>query len=265
MLPRRKAGFAVAAAVVAVLVVLCVGFVPSWLVGNAPGLGAPDRLKAVNDVRATLLQALGGLLALAGVGLGAVLTSRQLLLNRESRSIDLFTKAIDQLGAEQEPTRQGAVYALEQLAELDSRYRGHIHALLTSFVCSRAPWVPGTPRREGGPAGDVAAAIGALRRGGMIEPGAASELERVDLRDADLTGLAIPRVCFAGANLEGAVLRNATLAGATLTGALLRDADLRGADLGTADLADADLTGALADATTRWPEGFTPPARSGGR
>ncbi|MEU4524474.1 pentapeptide repeat-containing protein [Amycolatopsis sp. NPDC024027] len=259
MPPRRKAGFAAAAVVVAVLVVLCVGFAPSWLVGHAPGLGAADRLKAVNDVRATLLQALGGLLALAGVGLGAVLTSRQLLLNRESRSIDLFTKAIDQLGAEREPTRQGAVYALEQLAELDSRYRGHVHALLTSFICSRAPWVPGTTRREGGPAGDVAAAIAALGRGGMIEPGAASELERVDLRDADLTGLVIPRVCFAGANLEGAVLRNASLAGATLTGALLRDADLRGADLSAADLADADLTGVLADATTRWPDGFTPP------
>ncbi|WP_410609066.1 pentapeptide repeat-containing protein [Amycolatopsis sp. lyj-109] len=259
MPPRRKAGFAAAAAVVAVLVVLCVGFAPSWLVGHAPGLGVADRLKAVNDVRATLLQALGGLLALAGVGLGAVLTSRQLLLNRESRSIDLFTKAIEQLGADREPTRQGAVYALEQLAELDPRYRGHVHALLTSFICARAPWRgEATPRREGGPADDVSAALAALGRGGMIEPGAASELERVDLRDADLTGLAIPRVCFAGANLEGAVLRNAHLAGATLTGTLLRDADLRGADLTAADLEGTDVTGAVADATTRWPDGFTP-------
>jgi hypothetical protein len=163
--------------VVAVLVVLCVAVAPSWLVGQAPGLGAADRLKAVNDVCATLLQALGGLLALAGIGLGALLTSRQLVLNRESRSIDLFTKAIDQLGAEQ-----------EQLAELDPRYRGHVHALLTSFIGVRAPWRPGTEPREGGPADDIAAALAALGRGGMIEPGAGSELERVDLRGADLTG-----------------------------------------------------------------------------
>ncbi|RSM37586.1 pentapeptide repeat-containing protein [Amycolatopsis balhimycina DSM 5908] len=260
MSPRRKAGFTVAAAVVTGLAVLCVVFVPSWLVGTASGLGPVDRLKAVNDVRATLLQALGGLLALAGVGLGALLTSRQLQLNRDSRSIDLFTKAIDQLGAEQVPTRQGAVYALEQLADLDPRYRGHVHALLTSFICFRAPWQPGTARREGGLADDVAAAVAALGRGGMIEPGAGSELERVDLRGADLTGFAIPRVCFVGANLEGAVLRNANLAGATLTGTLLRDADLRGADLTGADLTDADLTGARTDGTTRLPEGFTPPA-----
>lgn len=149
MPPRRKTGFAVAAAVVAVLVVLCVVFAPSWLVGTAPGLG---------------------------------------------------------------------------------------------------------------PADDVTAAIAAPGRGGMIEPGAGSELERVDLRGADLTGLAVPRVCFAGANLEGGVPRNADLAGATLTGTLLRDADLRGADLTGADLTDADLTGARTDGVTRWPEGFTPPA-----
>lgn len=260
MSTRRKAAFTVAAAVVTVLGVLCVVFVPSWLVGTASGLGPVDRLKAVNDVRATLLQALGGVLALAGVGLGALLTSRQLLLNREIRSIDLFTKAIDQLGAERQPTRHGAVYALEQLAELDPRYRGPVHGLLTSFICFRAPWQPGTERREGGLADDVAAALAALGRGGMIEPGTSSELERVDLRGADLTGYAFPRACFAGANLAGAVLRNTNLADATLTGTLLRDADLRGTDLTGADLADADLTGARADGTTRWPEGFTPPA-----
>lgn len=259
MSSRRKAGFAVAGAVVAGLVVLCVVFGPGWLVGTSPGLGPADRLKAVNDVRATLLQALGGLLALAGVGLGALLTSRQLVLNRESRSIDLFTKAIDHLGAEQRPTRQGAVYALEQLADLDPRYRGHVHALLTSFICFRAPWGPDAADREGGPADDVAAALAALGRGGMIEPDAASELERVDLRNADLAGLAIPRVCFAGANLAGAVLRNADLTRATLTGTILRDADLCGADLTGADLAGADLTGVTADGTTRWPAGFPAP------
>ena len=155
-------------------------------------MSAAERLKAVNDVRATLLQALGGLLALVGVGLGASLTSRQLQLNRESRSIDLFTKAIEQLAGEQEATRQGAVYGLERLAALDPRYRGHIHALLTSFICLRVPWEPGTPRREGRLANDVAAAFAVLRRGSVIEAGAGSELERVDLRGVDLTGLAIP-------------------------------------------------------------------------
>jgi hypothetical protein len=253
--------------VFAVLVALCVVFAPAWLVGGTAGLSAAERLKAVNDVRSTLLQAFGGLLALGGVALGALLTFRQLQLNREGRSIDLFTKAIEQLAGEHEAMRHGAVYALERLADLDPRYRGHAHALLTSFVCLRAPWEPGTPRRAGGGmANDIAAALGVLSRGGVIEPGDGSELERVDLRGADLTALAIPSVCFAGANLEDAKLRDAKLAGATLTDVILRNADLRGADLRGADLTGADLDGAVfdaveADETTRWPAGFAPPGR----
>ncbi|GLY37122.1 hypothetical protein Amsp01_031460 [Amycolatopsis sp. NBRC 101858] len=262
---RRRLGLAVAAAGFAGLVALCVVFAPAWLAGGPPALSAAERLKAVNDIRSTLLQALGGLLALGGVALGARLTARQLELNREGRSIDLFTKAIEQLAGENEATRHGAVYALERLAELDPRYRGHVHALLTSFVCLRAPWAPGTPRREGGPANDVAAALAVVGRGAVIEPGAGSELERVDLRGADLAGLAIPRVCLAGANLEEATLTGAKLAGATLTGAILRGTDLRGADLRGADLTGAELDGAVldgieADPTTRWPAGFGPPA-----
>lgn len=257
---RRKLQLAAGLVLFGALVALCVVFAPSWLAETA-GLTAAERLKAVNDIRSTLLQGFGGLLALGGVGLGAALTFQQLKLNRQSQSIDLFTKAVDQLGDGQEPVRHGAVYALEQLADLDARFRGHVHALLTSFICHRIPWIPGTSRREGGLPNDVGGAFGALGRGGMIEPGDASELERVDLRGADLPGLAIPLVCFADTNLEGATLTGANLTGATLAGTNLRDADLRranlsGANLTGADLTGADLDGVVSDETTRWPEGF---------
>jgi hypothetical protein len=76
----------------------------------------------------------GGLLALGGVAVGAVMTLRQVRANREGHSIDLFTKAIDQLASDQVSVRHGGVYALEQLSDLDPRYRGHAHALLTAFV-----------------------------------------------------------------------------------------------------------------------------------
>jgi hypothetical protein len=253
---RWKLRLAACVAGFAAAVALCVVFAPGWLVGGTPGLSPAEWLKAVNDVRATLLQSFGGLLALGGVALGALLTFRQLQLNREGRSIDLFTKAIDQLAGESEAMRHGSVYALERLADFDPRYRGHIHALLTSFVCLRTPFEPGRPPREGGVADDVMAAPAVLSRGDVIVPGDGSELERVDLRDADLSGLAIPLVCFAGANLEGAKLRGAKLGGATLTGTILRDtdlgdADLRGADLTGADLAGAVLDGVRVDETTR--------------
>jgi uncharacterized protein YjbI with pentapeptide repeats len=112
----------------------------------------------------------------------------------------------------------------------------------------------------------------------MIVDGAWSELERVDLRDAELDGLDVPQVCFVHSNLDRAHLTGARLGGATLSDALLRGTDLSGADLRGADLTRADLDGAIllgadlsnaelgdaslrgviADTTTTWPAGFTP-------
>jgi len=283
----------VAAVLIAVVVLggalsVCIVFGPAWVVGGGSGLTAADQLKAENDVRSTLLQGLGGLLALGGVALGAVMTLRQVRTNREGHTIDLFTKAIDQLASDQVSVRHGGVYALEQLSELDARYRGHAHALLTAFVRRHAPWPPVNPETEvpadrrpiqGGVADDVGAALAALSRGSMILDGAGSELERVDLRDAELDGLDIPGVCFAHSNLEGAHLVAAKLGGATLSDTVLRTTDLSradlrradltranldgatllGADLTNAELCDASLNGVIADNTTTWPDGFTPP------
>ena len=118
--------------VIAVLgaTVLCVVALPAWLV-PAGGLSAPDRLSAENDVRTTLLQALGGLLALGGVAIDAVLTLRQLRANREGHLIGLFTKAIEQLASEDVSVRHGGVYALELLPASTPPIRG------THTRCSR--------------------------------------------------------------------------------------------------------------------------------
>ena len=71
----------------------------------------------------------------------------------------------------------GGVYALEQLSELDSRYRGHAHALLTAFVRQHVPWPSSRPdsevladraRLQGGLADDIGAAISVLGRQAMI-------------------------------------------------------------------------------------------------
>jgi hypothetical protein len=277
---RTKVAIAVflATAVLGGVLSVCVVFGPAWVVGNGSDLTTADRLAAENDVRSTLLQGLGGLLALSGVAVGAVMTLRQVRANREGHSIDLFTKAIDQLASDQVSVRHGGVRALEQLSELDARYRGHAHALLTAFVRRHAPWPPLTPEPgepaartplPGGVADDVGAALAVLSRRPMIVGGAQSELERVDLRDAELDGLDIPQVCFAHSNLDRAHLTGAKLGRATLSGADLRGADLTradldgaillGADLTSAELGDTSLRGVIADSTTTWPDGFTPP------
>jgi hypothetical protein len=240
------------------LLALAIVLGPRWIVDAGVGLTAAERLQAENDVRATLLQALGGLLALGGVTLGAVMTLRQVQANRDGQLIDLFTKAIDQLASDRVSVRQGGMYALEQLAELSPRHRGHVHALVTAFVRQHAPWPPVRPeeelaadrvRMQGALPDDVGTAVTVLSRRSMIVDDAVSLLAHVDLRDADLEYVDLTR----------AVLRNSTLAGAHLAGASLVEADLRGTDLSGADLTDTDLRGALADKTTIWPEGFDPP------
>lgn len=80
---------------------MCVALAPGWVVGPGVGLTAAERLRAENDVRSTLLQGLGGILALSGVAFGAMMTLRQVRANREGHTIGLFTKAIDQLASDQ--------------------------------------------------------------------------------------------------------------------------------------------------------------------
>ncbi|WP_101836012.1 pentapeptide repeat-containing protein [Frankia canadensis] len=270
---------------------VCVVFGPTWIVDrhnlSGAALTQAERLGAENDVRSTLLQGLGGLLALVGVFLGAAMTLRQLRVNREGQTIDLFVKAIDQLASDVPSVRFGGIYALEHLCDLDPRYGGHVHALLTGFVRRNAPWPTNRAeadveadrnRFHGGLADDVGAALAVLQRGSMIIDGAWSELERVDLRGAELDGFDLPRTCFAHSNLAGARLTEAKLAGATLSDTILRNtdfsrADLRGADLTRADLdgakllgadlSDAELYGArlsgvITDAETKWPRDFRP-------
>jgi hypothetical protein len=129
-----------------VLLVLSILIIPTLIVdrqASVTGTAVPgpiDRLKAENDVRTTLLQGLGGLLALSGVAAGATMTLRQIRVNREGHTIELFTKAIDQLASDDVSVRHGGIYALEFLAELDPRYAGKIHALLTAFIRQHVPW-----------------------------------------------------------------------------------------------------------------------------
>jgi hypothetical protein len=77
-------------------------------------------------------------------------------------------------------------------------------------------------------------------------------LSRADLSGADLTEANLSGATLRWANLEGANLIAANLSDANLRGANLASTDLSGADLSGADLSDADLLGAnLSDADLR--------------
>lgn len=89
---------------------------------------------------------------------------------------------------------------------------------------------------------------------------ASAELGNANLRGANLDGADLPNARLVAAHLVDADLRNAILHGADLRSANLRGARLAGADLRDTDLATTGLRGITHDRTTRWPNGFTPPA-----
>jgi hypothetical protein len=125
-----------------VIILACVLVIPEWLVRWELGaqvrtLSTADKAKAINDIRATLLQGIGGAVIL----LGAFFTYRQLQTSREQVQIaqqgqvtERFTRVIDQLGHAELDVRLGGIYALERIANDSPNDRTTIAEVLTAFV-----------------------------------------------------------------------------------------------------------------------------------
>jgi uncharacterized protein YjbI with pentapeptide repeats len=237
-----------------------------------------DRLKAENDVRTTLLQAIGAV----GAALAVVITWRQfqatlvsnredslnsqeqLRISQEGQVTERFTRAIDQLENTNLDVRLGGIYALERIAKDSARDHGPIMEVLTAFVRERAPWRRDQPPAAAGqilkPHIDIQAVLTVLGRR-VIKPEWREprlDLSWTDLRGADLRNTHLERVVIFESHLEQADLREAHLEGADLRahleyvdlsqahleGARLDYAYLEGGDLIEAHLEQADLRGA---------------------
>jgi Pentapeptide repeats (8 copies) len=227
--------------------------------------------KLRDDVRATLLQGIAGLLLL----LGAFATWRQVQISREGQITERFSRAIEQLGSGKEDVQLGGIYTLERVARDSSGDRRTVQSVLGAYVRTHAPWPVGSPEGPQHPtptvdrqlawllnrAPDVQAALGVLGRRPRSpdEPQLQLNLSRVDLRGAFLHGARLSEAQFRHSNLARALLpgaqlqnadledvdlREAKLQRARLTGANLHRAYLQGADLQGADLRGANLQGA---------------------
>jgi hypothetical protein len=293
------------------LIYLAVFLLPPYLVGEVPQqeldqisdidkkLGAQDsRTKLRNDVRTTLVQAVGGVV----LAVGAFSTWRTLQHQRASalreHRLSMYTEAIGQLANNNMEVRVGAIYTLESLARADESYRLGIWQLLTAFARKAEPprpggWAAMTALMRGGRAApedrrslmarapDRQAAITALGRRtqgdrGRLGPhdGVQLDLRKADLRGADLQGLDLRHAVLIEARLDGsqlqgclfvdADLRNARLSGATsVLGAHFEGAHLEGAHLDRIrNLRRATWTGAIFDSRTNFQgSGITHPAR----
>ncbi|MEV8087481.1 pentapeptide repeat-containing protein [Streptomyces nigra] len=235
-------------------------------------VAAQDRLKAVNDVRTTLLQVVGGLVVL----FGAYATWRQLRVSQdglraaqEGYVTDRFSRAVDQLGSDKLDVRIGGLHALWRIAEQSARDREAIISIQAAYLRTHLPWPPAAPESPTADApinhiapletrsADAQVALTAL--GVLCQHREQSwvNLSITDSRRADCDGLWFPEVNFdracmeaAGfyrANLTQASLVSVNLRHADLTTAILRRArcvlaDLRAAKLVKTDLRDTDFT-----------------------
>ncbi|MFF7916120.1 pentapeptide repeat-containing protein [Streptomyces cyaneofuscatus] len=252
------AGTAAAAVLGAVLVALPGVVVDHDLAGAS--VAAQDRLKAVNDVRTTLLQAVGGMVVL----FGAYATWRQLRVSQdglratqEGYVTDRFSRAVDQLGSDKLETRIGGLHALWRIAEHSARDREAVISIQAAYLRTHLPWPPAgrqAPARDA-PINDVvplevraADAQVALTGLGVLlqQPRKQSwvNLGVTDLRRADCDGLWLLEVNLDGSCMEAAGLYHANLTQASLVSVNLRHADLKTATLRRARCVLADLRGA---------------------
>ncbi|MFB7730712.1 pentapeptide repeat-containing protein [Streptomyces sp. NPDC056127] len=259
------------------LVVLGVVFVvlPGEVVDHdlaGASVAAQDRLKAVNDVRTTLLQVVGGLVLL----FGAYATWRQLRVSQdglratqEGYVTDRFSRAVDQLGSDKLDVRIGGLHALWRIAEQSTRDREAIISIQAAYLRTHLPWPPGGPESPAPdlPINDIApletraadAQVALTALGVLCQRREQSwvNLSITDLRRADCDGLWFPEVNFDRACMEAASLYRVNLTQASLVSVNLRHADLttailrrarcvladlRAAKLVETDLRDADFT-----------------------
>ncbi len=269
--------FALLGTCVVLLLLGCIFVFPSYLVGRdlgrlpSSGLDAAARLKAVNDVRTTLLQGLAGAFFLATAFFTwrqIRISQRQLQLSEDQQIADRFSRAVEQL-TKRLDLRLGGIYGLEQIAAASPVYGSVAVEILAAYIREHAP-LPVTVSEGGLPevSEDVQAALTVLGRsiGRHVTSERSINLCSVSLCKADLRGAVLPRVNLNGsilekARLEDAQLPNAMLIGANMEAAHLDRTDISGGKLINAHLEraildgtvlrGADLTGALVDRRTR--------------
>jgi hypothetical protein len=255
---HRRLNLLLAGLAVTAIVFLVVAVLPPLLVGGED---------SENEVRATLLQALGGLVLLAGL----YLTYRTFDLNRQGQVTERFTRAIDQLGEDRKlDVRLGGIYALERIAWDSQRDHWPVMEVLTAYVREHSSSGRSPPERgrRGGPSppaqgeavdrnkvpADVQAILTVLgRRNTEYDwPEGNLDLGRANLQRADLGGANLEKVFLEWADLQRAFLAYANFQWANLPATNLQSADLAEANLQFANLVNADLRGAnLAGANLR--------------
>lgn len=218
---------------------LVVVFLAAWVILTSLALLAALTPVSFDQVLATftlLATVVGGAVLLTNL----YFTRRAIEISREGQITDRFSKAVEQLGADNQAVKLGGIYALERIASDSQRDHGPVMEVLTAYVRENAPWNEGTPR-DGPPPTDIQAILAVIgRRSRTFRKG---EDRLLQLSDTDLRGAVLTDAHLEGANLADAHLEWATLFRGHLEGAILWYAHLKAANLQDAHLERAGLLG----------------------
>jgi uncharacterized protein YjbI with pentapeptide repeats len=249
-----------AVAAVALAAVLVVAYGPAILVDTRQvALTPKDRLDAESDVRAALIQVIGGTILIGGL----YYTARQFRLTREGQITERYAKSVALLGDAKPEVRIGAVYAFERIARDSPADRETVAELLSAFVREHTRRGVREPSNEKITA-DVQAALAALgRRRGVPNERRRLDLYCCGLSDADLsmgdwrqamfyyshlqdtsfTEAQLDEAGFSFCKGDGVALSEASARGARFLRASFRDSWFLATDLTGADFSGCDLTG----------------------
>jgi Pentapeptide repeats (8 copies) len=252
---RRPVVASLSVMLVLLAITLAIFVLPSLFVPVRLVPQPKDRITLQNNIRTTLIQAIGGFVLLAG----GYLTWKSIQVNREGQITERFGRAIDQLASSTLHARLGGIYALERIASNSVRDQEPVMEVLTAFIRTRSnedQEEPAAHRFYGsGPMEDVHAALRVIARRNQSDQEdnnkrldlTRSNLAFAHLLQADLTRVDLTEAQLQSANLTQTRLRDAWLVLANLEKASLQEADLRGALLVKANLKNANMRGARLD------------------
>jgi uncharacterized protein YjbI with pentapeptide repeats len=178
------------------------------------------------------------------------IAQKNLIVSQEGQITERFTKAVNQLGAIDQKgnpaleIRLGGIYALERIANESEKDYWPIIEVLTAYIRKNSNYKEISDEEV---SLDIQAILNVIKRRKSFftngEP-IGLDLQKTNLRKADLNGAHLEGAELNGAHLEGAELNGAHLKGAHFRGAKLLNAHLEKADLEKADLNGTHLEGA---------------------
>lgn len=236
--------------------------IPQYLVVyQALDLTDNQWLQRVNEARATVVQAIGGLILLFGLfftwrsikatennlDISQRATAQNLEIAQKGLITQRFSTAVELLGNDKIDVRLGGIYSLEHIAKESKEYHWTIMEILTAFVRENAVWKRGKQSKQ--IRTDIQAVLTVLGRRNKTHEYIGLQRSFSESRSLDLHGTNLQGADLFGADLSYTNLSNVNLTNSKILNTNLTSANLSNSDLSNSEIIDSKLIGATLSGT----------------